>query len=244
MKILVCTIIRNQQHNILNWYNQLKQIVESNPSIDFFISVYENNSIDGTKEILNNLDFNFFKKNSIVSQDLENIEFFKGGYEPYGEESKRRVKILSDCRNKSLFVDFLDDSDFVLFVEPDIQYEPSIFTDILNFSINNNYDVLSAISFSHGEHYDKWGTRINPNDTWSNLTNRVGSNEVIDVHSTFNCFVLYKSMAFTKDKCEFGFMSDYLGTHDCDTVVVCNNLRKKGYNKIGILANKVVSHFF
>lgn len=244
MKILICTIIRNQEHNLHFWYEQIKNIVLKNKTIEFYLSVYENNSTDNTKSILNSFDFNFFNGVNVISENIENIPFFKGGYEPYGEESKIRVKLLSECRNKCLSNDFIKDCEYILFVEPDIRYDVEIFKDILNFIINNNYDVVSSISKTSNEHYDKWGTRLNQGDTWCDLSNRLNNEEKIDVYATFNCFVIYKSEPILKYNCKFKHMSDVLQTHDCDTVLICEEFRKNGFNKICLLPNKIVTHYF
>lgn len=245
MKITICTIIRNQEHNLNFWYEQLKQIVNNNTDIEFFLSVYENNSTDNTKSMLNGYDFSFFKKISVVTEDIENKPFFRGGYDPYGEESKVRVRLLSECRNKSLSVDFLNESDFVTFIEPDIRYDYNIFKDILDFIIKNDYDIVTAISrINRTGHYDWWGTRLNPNDTSTNLTALMNSQQKVDLYATFNCFAIYKSEPFIKHDCKFVYMSDTLGLHDCDTVLICQEFRKKGFNKICLLPNKIVDHFY
>jgi hypothetical protein len=244
MKILICTIIRNQHHNIISWYNQIKEIVTQNENIEFYLSAYENNSTDNTKDILKNFNFDFFKGFNVVSEDIPSTPFFKGGYEPYGEESKIRVKLLSECRNKCFEPSFVEESDYVLFIEPDITYNPKIFNDILDFIVKNNYDIVSAISYTSGQHYDKWGTRINVGDTWGDLSSLLNTNNHIDLYSTFNCFVLYKSEPIIKHNCKFKYMSDVLGTHDCDTVLICEEFRKNNYDKICLLPNKIVTHHF
>jgi hypothetical protein len=244
MKILICTIIRNQEHNLIFWYQQIKDIVSKNSDIEFSLSVYENNSTDNTKNILNSFDYTIFKGVDIISEDIEGLPFFKGGYEPYGEESKIRVKLLSECRNKCLDSKFTKNSDFILFIEPDIRYNPEIFNDILNFTVKNNYDIVSAISYTSGEHYDKWGSRVNKGDTWGDLSTFVNTENHIDLYATFNCFVLYKSEPIVKENCRFKYHSNVLGTHDCDTVLICEEFREKNYNKMCLLPNKIVTHYF
>lgn len=82
MKILICSIIRNAENKLNSWYNQIKNIVSLNEDIDFYLSVYENNSTDNTKLLLNNFDFSFLVDKLIISEDLENYKkFYKGGYE-------------------------------------------------------------------------------------------------------------------------------------------------------------------
>lgn len=244
MKILICTIIRNQDHNLHFWYEQIKSIVLENKEIEFYLSVYENNSTDNTKTLLKNFDFSFFNGSNVISEDVVDVPFFKGGYDPYGEESKIRVKLLSECRNKCLNNEYLNYSDYVLFIEPDIRYDVKIFKDILNFILNNDYDVVSAISMSGNEHYDKWGTRQNQGDTWCDLSDRLNGEEKIDVYSTFNCFIIYKSIPIINYGCKFKHMSDVLQTHDCDTVLICEEFRKNGFNNICLLPNKKVTHYF
>jgi hypothetical protein len=244
MKITICSIIRNQSHNLIFWYDQIKDLVNHNSEIDFSLSVYENNSSDNTKDILKSFDFSFLKNTSIILENIEDSTFYKGGYDPYGEESKKRVKLLSECRNKCFLPDWVSDCDFILFIEPDIRYNFNIFKEIYNFIINNDYDIVSAISVTGREHYDKWGTRINQKDTWCDLSHLVGSNDHFDVYSTFNCFVLYRAKPILEQNCKFKFLSDVLNTHDCDTVLICEEFRKNNHNKICILPNKIVEHFW
>jgi hypothetical protein len=245
MKILICTIIRNQEHNLDCWYSQLKEVVGGNPECEFYLSVYENNSTDQTKKMLSNYDFNFFNKTNIVSENIDDTPFFRGGYEPYGDESKVRVKLLSECRNKCLFIEPLKDADYVLFVEPDIKYDYKIFKEILDFIKTNDYDIVTAISRINGTgHYDWWGTRSKNTDTSTNLSRHMNSKTKIDLYATFNCFAMYKSKPFIEYDCKFVHMSDVLGTHDCDTVLICQEFRKKGFDKICLLPDKIVDHFY
>lgn len=249
MKILICSIIRNSQKKLDKWYNQLKNIVLTNADIDFYLSVYENNSIDNTKNMLKNYDFSFFKDISIVVEDLEYYEkFYKGGYEPYSDESKDRVKKLSNCRNKSLLGgNFYKICDYILFVEPDIVYDNDVFNKLLNKSIESNSDIITPVSINLDRtHFDKWGTRFKPGDKWGDLTPKIRNSEInklFDVYGTFNCMALYKSKPIV-DGCMFGYMSDVLKSHDCDTIIICENFRKMGYNNIKIYGNLKVIHSF
>lgn len=247
MKILICSIIRNAENKLNSWYNQIKNIVSLNKDIDFYLSVYENNSTDNTKLLLNNFDFSFLVDKLIISEDLENYKkFYKGGYDPYSEESKDRVMKLSECRNKSLLGgNFYKVCDYVLFIEPDIIYNPDIIRKLIDKSIELNIDIITPVSInSDGTHFDKWGTRFNKGDKWGDLTPKLRNNvSLIDVHGTFNCMALYKSKPII-DGCIFGYMSDVLNSHDCDTIIICENFRKEGYGNIKIDCGIRVAHFF
>lgn len=235
--------MRNQENNILNWYQQIKNIVKQNEQIEFGISVYENNSTDKTSQMLESLNFDFMVHKTIISENLANKPFFQSNHQPYSKESKLRVQLLAESRNKCLESNFLKDVNYVLFIEPDIKYDVSIFKELLNFITRNKYDIVSAISLGPtGEHYDRWGTRLQKGDTWFDFTPYLFNDEKMDVYSTFNCFVIYNSKPFNDKMVRFKGFSEVLNIHDCDTVTICEEFRKHNYNKICLLPSCMVHH--
>jgi hypothetical protein len=236
MNILISTIIRNRDRYLNDWNSQLKSIIQNNKQHKFFLSVYENDSVDNTVEVLRSLNFSHFEDVKIKNEKL-NTEY-------YGSiKDDNRVKILAECRNKTLFDNnFIEECDYVISVEPDIIYNPEDLNVIIN---DTNYDILSPRSvqpfaFSDTHIYDKWGTRISEDvDTWTE--EMVFQDGVLDVWSTYNCFCKYKA-DLIKKKIAFSGFNKRFNKYDCDTAVICENFRENGYNKIGLLGKIIVQH--
>ena len=50
LKLLLCTISRNNKKRLKSWYNQLDALTDLELLNTILRSIYENDSIDGTKE--------------------------------------------------------------------------------------------------------------------------------------------------------------------------------------------------
>ena len=50
MNILISSIIRNRITFLDQWAKQLNDLAELNQDINFYLSVYENDSVDGSKD--------------------------------------------------------------------------------------------------------------------------------------------------------------------------------------------------
>jgi hypothetical protein len=222
--ILISTIIRDRANYINTWYNQLKKIVELDANNKYYLSVYENDSKDESKDLLNQLDFSFFQNHKIQSETLNTVKY-------PSIINKERVELLAEARNKSLYNnDFLNKCSHVLSLESDITYEPQVIIDkIINFG---EYDIISPRSTALGtELYDEWATREKDSDLrWHTPTQGVPRN-LKQVWSTFNCLCLYNAEPI-KQRITFGGHNDRLNSFDCDTVVICENFRKNGFSKI------------
>jgi Cryptococcal mannosyltransferase 1 len=235
MNILISTIIRNRATFLHNYINQLNELVEIDSSNNFFISIYENDSVDGSQEILKNLDYSKFK-DVFIKSEIKNTPYF--GSIKHNE----RVQILAEARNKSIYQnDFLNVCDWVLSVEPDIFYEPKKLYKIIE---NNHYDILSARSIEiypppKNHIYDGWGTRNTENHfDWEP---NVIFDDIHETWTTYNCFCKYRAKPIIEGVCFDGF-NKRLNIHDCDTAVICENFREKGYNKIALVGDCLALH--
>ena len=231
--ILISTIIRDRYDYIDAWYNQIKGLVDIDKSNKYYLSVYENDSIDNTLEKLKTLDFSFLEGFKIQAETLNTKKF--GSI-----ISEERVKLLAEARNKSIYNnEFLEKCTHVLVIEPDIQYIPElILANIINLG---EYDILSPRSTNYGSKlYDDWATRRTENDKrWHNTSDIPYKME--EVWSTFNCLCLYTAKPI-KEKLTFDSFNKRLNKFDCDTVVICENFRQNGYNKIAINGAIEVTH--
>jgi hypothetical protein len=231
--ILISTIIRDREPYIENWYNQIKRLVEVDKFNKYYLSVYENDSIDNTLNKLNSLDFSFLEDFKIQSEKLNTKKFGS-------VISEERVKLLAQARNKSIFDNnFLDKCSHLLVIEPDIKYEPElIIANIINLG---DYDIISARSVNYGSKlYDDWATRKTENDKRWNTNDDIPY-KMEEVWSTFNCVCFYNAEPI-KQKITFDSFNQRLNSFDCDTVVICENFRRNGYNKIVINGSVEVFH--
>jgi hypothetical protein len=235
----MCSIIRNREKYLPVWLSQLNELIDINPQHNFYLSLYENDSTDNTKEVLKALDFSKFQDCSIISEDINTAY--------YGSVvDENRVKILALCRNKAIYSNnFLNICDSVVFVESDILYSPQEMSFILN---NNDYDIISPRSLeTHSPSptcmYDTWGTRRFEQDEWwaTHFCFGGGHPPIVDVWSTFNCFCKYNA-APIKNGISFGWFNERFHKFDCDTAVICENFRKHGFAKIGLDTRYNVYH--
>lgn len=226
MNILISTIIRDREATLNTWYDQLLRLVDSRPQDKFYISVYENDSIDQSKEMLASFDFTKFVESTIVSETL--------GTEYFGSiMSLDRVTNLANARNRTLDID-LSQIDKVVSVEPDVSFQ----TLDVHHLLDSSFDIYSARSWQHDHFYDTWATRVNEHTrAWCSEY----SEGIHEVWSTYNCLCVYNSAPF-KSGVRFSGFNDRLDTFDCDTVVICEKFREKGFDKIAINLDITVHH--
>jgi hypothetical protein len=231
MKILVCTIVRDRFSKLNQWLNQLNEVIDLNREHNYDLSIYENDSIDGTKQWLKqkyeDKCFSRFNKLWLVTENI--------GTRKFGSiANEERVKLLANARNKCLNNVEISDYDYVMWVESDVKYNPQEIKILLDEC--EKWDILSGASYYGERIYDTWATRLTDEEEWWSVAGKedtlTSENNIIYVKSTFNCFCLYKASGFIKSK--FSGYSERLKKFDCDTAVICEQFRSNGYNKIGM----------
>lgn len=234
MNILISSIVRNRVTFLNQWAKQLNDLSELNQDINFYLSVYENDSIDGSKDFLKKIDFPLFKDYSLLSEDLLTNQH--GSY-----KDAERVHLLADARNKSILNSpYLNIIDKVVSIEPDIQYNPEEMRKLLL----SDYDIISARSIERHDDlshhiYDSWATRKNEQDSsWDYSILLEG---IMPVWTTFNCFCIYNAEAIRKG-CLFSGHNHKINNFDCDTAVICELFRDNGYNNIVMDCDTKVFH--
>lgn len=237
-KILISSILRNDVRFIDNYYLRIKDLVKKFPEYDFYLSIYENDSSDGTKQKLLGKDFSAFSGFSIVSENI-NTPFFGS------TKDEERVKNLSLARNKSLLGgDFLNIVDYVLVIDIDIDFKTETFEKIIQFkNIEKDFDVVSATSIRRGELYDQWATRMGPEYS-SDIKEYYEKNKkdkYAKYYSVSSGFCLYKAKPF-KDGVRFGYINLVTNKPDCEMVVICQELHKKGSHNIYMRHDAQVFH--
>ena len=236
--ILVYSIIRNEAGFINQFYSQLKNMVESFPEYNFYLSLYENDSTDGTKERLLSKSWAFFKGLSIISENIMTKD--------YGSvKDEDRVKNLSIARNKAVEAGgFLSNMDYVMMVESDMTFDMNSIKKLLNFKDKEpDFDIVSTISIRNKRLYDAWATRRTPRYVYGadELGPDYKKKDYDKYYSTSNGVCLYRAKPF-KEGARYGYINKVTKEFDCDTVIICQDFYDRGYKNIYILHNAPVFH--
>lgn len=239
MNILICSIVRNEARHLERWYSQIKRLVTLMPEHQFALSVYENDSTDGSAAKIAGFDWSFITSYVFANARI-NVPYFVGGKNPL------RTEILAYVRNQCMNnCPFLATMDNVLWIEPDTEFSQETVATIINHEkiYGEKLDVFCGKSVHPGTDsiYDSWGTRKTPHQTdWQDSDGQTGGYE--PMWSVFNCLVLYSAEPI-KRGIMFGGVNKRMNQPDCDTVVICENFRANGYNKIFWNTNLHVTHF-
>jgi hypothetical protein len=212
------------------YYDQLLSVVNSLPEYEFYLSIYENDSVDKTKKELFSKDWSIFAGVSIISEDIS-TQYFNSVKDPV------RVENLSNARNKAIEAGgFLNICDYVLMVEGDIRYTAADVKKLLTFeALEPDFDIVSTTSIRpNGSHYDMWATRTTPEyregptleDGWRQKT--YGK-----YYSTSNGVCLYRTEAFRKGA-RHDWINKVTKEFDCEMVVLCQEFHRVGHDKIFI----------
>lgn len=237
-KVLIYSIIRNEAKFVNSYYEKLKQIIYQLKDYDFYISIYENDSDDGTKEKLLSKDWSVFPNVSIISEKIKTKN--------YGSiKDADRVKNLSIARNKAIeAAGFLDKVDYVMMIESDFRFDVNSVKSLLEFkNLEPDFDIVSAMSIRANNLYDAWATRKGPDF--------VKGRQEIDsdwrktpygkYYSTSNGICLYRAKPF-QEGARYGWINPVTKEFDCDTVVVCQDFNERGYKNVYIMHNNPVYH--
>jgi glycosyltransferase involved in cell wall biosynthesis len=235
MRFLISTIIRNRGIHVPLWCDQLIALSKHNSEHVFDLFVFENDSTDNTKQVLN-----LVRKKLEPHFSIVNIEIDDCGWPYFGSiKAEDRVAYLAEARNRTLNkadeLIGLDQYDKVICVEPDVSYFPPLISGLLftDDDIASGYSILPPGLGVEDWIYDSWATRVNETDTEyfgpkvSELPNR------LEVASTFNCFCVYDANPF-KEGVRFSGINPLTNTWDCDTTNICFAFSNLGYSKIGM----------
>ena len=237
-KILICSIVRNDEEFYINYYNRIRAMVDFFPEYKFYLSLYENDSTDSTKKIMLQQDYSMFAGVSIVSETM-NTKF----YGPTKDED--RVKNLSIARNKALLANnFLNDVDYVLVIDIDVAFKMPAVEKVLNFkNLEPDFDVVSAATLRKKVLYDQWATREQPE-----FDKAIQENFQIyrqlpykKYYSVSSGFCLYRAEPF-KLGARWGYINQVSKEPDCEMVVICQNFSKMGYNDIYMMHEAEMHH--
>jgi hypothetical protein len=119
-------------------------------------------------------------------------------------------------------------------IEPDVIYDFESAKEIITRSqAPNDVDVYSGVLMMNSIPYDTWAMRRSEREEWGTFFPDYTTNPVREFWSTSNGFCLYKAKPF-QDGLKFDSFNKRLLKRDCDTSVLCEDLRSMGYNRIFI----------
>lgn len=266
MNILICTILRDSGWILNNYFSQIEKIVSLRINDSFDISIFENDSSDNTRSILQNYNYNKIFKNHFLT--IQNLNTPKYG----SVADENRVKLLAYYRNQALNqVKDLSIYDKIIWIESDIFYIPE---DVIKL-IDSDFDVYSGISLRCNIHSlakfnfdckkwledlnlkpfdgwlhgcrDGWATRIKPEHLVEPISGEEYLNyfkkeeENIPFYSTYNSLAVYNSKPFIEG-IRFDYINEKYNRFDCDTFILCDKFQKAGYNKIYLNKNIKILH--
>lgn len=237
-KILVYSIIRNESKYMNSYHNKLIDMVASFPQYEFYLSLYENDSTDGTKQKIMAKDWSMFAGVSIISENIATQD--------YGSvKDETRVKNLSIARNKAIeaagFIDFVD---YIMMIESDMEFTMNAVDKILNFkNVVPDFDIVSGITIRNKRLYDQWATRKKPeyDEGIYPIADDYKMKSYDKYYSTSNGICLYRAEPF-REGVRYGYINTVTGEFDCDTVVVCQNFQDRGYDGVYIIHDAEIYH--
>lgn len=237
-KILVCSIIRNELLFIEGFYKRLHQMIRTFPQYEFYLSLYENDSNDGTKHKILTKDWTAFAGVSIISENIKTKH-----YGPVKDAD--RVKNLANARNKVINAGgFINNCDYILMIDSDIIFDMDVVKKILDFKkIEPNFDIVSAASIRRKKLYDQWATRdgVEYDPNMQELFDQYRKQPYKKYYSTSNGFCLYRTQPFIEGA-KFDYINKITKEPDCEMVVVCQDFHKRGYKNIYIYHEAEVYH--
>lgn len=229
-KIGIVSLARNCSKNIIKSITNIEKLVCK----DWKMLIYENDSIDNTKNFLQSIENN---KIHIVSADDNSLYLV--------DRSQTRTNNLARYRNFCL--DWINnnyaDCDYVIVLDLDADFGFSIggiYNSIYWLNLLDNTGGIGSyspyLSVQSNKiifvHYDSFAVRMND---WEPMTNNrdvhnpwfrhwhplVGSNPV-PMYSCFGGLAVYKTQAFLKGRYDGNLGSEHIMFH--------KNLREQGYN--------------
>lgn len=253
MNILICSILRDNALKMNQFFNQIDTFVSvlSN-NHEFNISLYENDSKDGTQEFLLNYDYSKFKNHSVICETLGTTKFGS-------VVSEERIINLANARNRAIEAkDLYKEADYVFFFDCDIMFDANFVPQLLDFSsvglkepdmysgvslvpyLSTDYNVPKVVSLNRKVNdqlvdkwrvYDTWSMRRNINEEWGTWTDDVSINTVSKFYATFNSACLIRAEPF-KQGIRYHHFNERLGKFDLEHSVLAEKFHNASYDKI------------
>jgi glycosyltransferase involved in cell wall biosynthesis len=228
-KVLICGITRDNERTIrgtLKRIDKLKKRFE-----DYRIVIYENDSIDGTKELLES----WAKKDEKIILISENRKI-ESAMKQGGPFGVKRFQVLAECRNKYRDVinrPEFEDFDKVIIVDMDLKNWD--LDGIAHSFAQSDWDMIFAFGKTpQGLYWDTLAYRDEEHpDTLNDANQRHilhtklkkdANHPMIPAHSGFGGIAIYNKKAFK--------MCKYDGSKDCEHISLHQCMRDNGLYKI------------
>ena len=215
--VLICGVVKNVGNPLIHNINSAIKMGEI-LFTDYRILIYENNSTDNTKEILNN--FSLHPKIVIQSEDidLETKSNFKlwAYTEITGSNHPCRMELISNARNK--LVDEMnrekyDDFGYVIWIDFDSNgWEYNGILDCFSVQNKEKWDVVFANNptnyydmYAYRGENNLFGPEIIGEIFWTNMPRfQIPKNDgLIPVYSAFGGLGIYKKEVFKTHRFDF-----------------------------------------
>jgi hypothetical protein len=231
ISVLICGIVKNVQEKI---ENNIELAIKTGSNFENYkIILYENNSTDNTKNILNK-----YKKNNkivIISEDIIDLNKRENNtiwsYKAVtGSDHPCRIELISNARNKLLQEINKDKYNYfthIIILDFDSNgWEIDGIID--SFSKKENWDAVFASSDRYYDYYalrcetKPFGPEIIGEHFWNNQNANfnINDNKLMPVYSAFNGIGIYKKNILNDIKYDFKindnikeYYKKYLTTH-------------------------------
>ena len=237
-KVIICGIVKNVENSI---ERNIQHALDTGSNFEQFkLVIYENNSTDNTKDILNKYTTNTNVK--IICKNIEGCDKKENNKiwaytEVTGSNHPCKIEHICNARNNLL--DEINKSEYDEFTHVimiDLDSSGWNISSILNsFNISSDWDAIFANSSTH--YYDYYALRTKQfpfgpeiiGDSFWNLPSYKFENELIPVYSAFNGIGIYKKDIFKKYKYDFivnddvkQFYRNYLQNNDISNTIMHN----------------------
>lgn len=246
-KVGICLIARDSEVMLKNTLSLLDaDCGKLTEKYQFFLSMYENDSMDDTVDIMSEYPLKNIK--SVVTSELTNNEKFGSVV------SKERIELMARCRTRcvdALYEQVGGDLDLILWLDVDYTWTNDAIEKLLDAVDEdgaNIADVASAYSLHadiqrpHMELYDKWATRYQKDHSWWHCSPHTFMPEAVPVYSTFNGLCAYKAGPFNEGL-RFSAESESLPKLDVEHVSICEGFQKAGLGRVMLMKDLFSLHF-
>jgi len=244
IKVIICGVVKNVERVI---EPNIRHALETGSNFEKFkLVIYENNSTDNTKQILNKYATNPDVR--IICEDIEGFDKKENNTiwaytEVTGSDHPCRIEHICNARNRLLAeINKSEYDEFTHVIMIDLDSKGWSIPGILNsFKLPHEWDVIFANSPSYYDYYAlrtsffPFGPEIVGESFWR-LPSYKFNNQLIPVFSAFNGIGIYKKDIFKKYKYDFvvnddvkQFYRNYLKTTAISNDVIqniqnkCNN---------------------
>lgn len=248
--LIVCSIVRNAEKGLRNNIPVIDELCKYFK--DYRIIVYENNSIDKTKEILKKWHYKDTSRIHVCIEDTDSSNTIPKAKEVTTNPffSFHRIAKMAKLRNK--YMEYIDqqswDADYMIVVDLDVA-QLKLDSILSSFSSNKEWDAVTAYGYSMSpklrrRYHDTyaltcWGDEENPQTEkkiklYADKFGKLKNDDWIRVYSAFGGFAIYRFEAIK------GLRYKVIQNHDervevkCEHFSIYNQMIERGYNRFYI----------